>query len=315
MEQQAVALEALAQAARALGIPPPPTASSSSSSGPPPPPRFGAISSTLSATDRFLASLCGEDQSGPPSLLGCIPVAPSAVSFGSNVLVSSTLDPAVVLQDPTFAAIAHLLKTAPPKLPEDAQGGCFVIDQEKGVYIIPKPSLPSEDYLLYKAQQEANRWVTVTGLHSHASGTAKGRELKPLFDSLVEPVRTLQHLRCSWPFPSEFLDSLVAAREALWHRLRCLVVQAKYGPAAAAAFEEGELVGEDKKEAAAAAKGCKADQQGKSGVSDGGGKSKKKQRGTAGDTGKKTCHICGGSSHLQRKCPKRLSGSGSGPSK
>jgi hypothetical protein len=275
------------------------------------PPSLGS-SASASATDRFLASLIGE--AAPAYVSGGIPHAPAAVAFGSTASMSSTLDPGVTLQDPTFAAIAHLLKTAPPKLPEDAQGGRFVIDQDGVVYIIPKPCLPSEDYLLYKAQQEANRWITVTGLHSHASGTAKGRELKPLFDSLVEPVRTLEHLRRSWPFPGEFLDSLVSARDALWHRLRCLVVQAKYGPAAAAAFEEGELVGEDKKEAAAAAKGKKQDQGKVQSGSEGGGKAKKKpqQRGSSGGFAKKTCHICGGVSHLMKDCPKKTS---SGPSK
>jgi hypothetical protein len=106
----------------------------------------------------------------------------------------STLDPAVLGFDPTFAATTNLLRTAPPRLPDDAQGGRFVIDYDGVVYIIPKPSLPDEDYLMFKAQQE------------HLSRTAKGKEWNTLFDSLVEPVRTLEMLRRSWPFPREFLD-------------------------------------------------------------------------------------------------------------
>jgi hypothetical protein len=59
--------------------------------------------------------------------------------------------------DPTFPAIAHLLRTAPPRWPDNAQGGRFVIDQDGVVYVIPKPLLPDEDYLMFKAQQESAR--------------------------------------------------------------------------------------------------------------------------------------------------------------
>jgi hypothetical protein len=119
--------------------------------------------------------------------------------------------------------------------------------------------------------------------------------LKTFFNTLTEPVRSLELLRRAWPFPDELLDLLAAARESLWHRLRCLVIQAKHGPAAALSYKEGEMEGEEKKEAAAAAKGCKQDQPGSLAAA-------KKKRGAGG--GKKTCNICGGASYLWRDCPK-----------
>jgi hypothetical protein len=130
-----------------------------------------------------------------------------------------------------------------------------------------------------------------------------------LFDYLVEPVRTLEMLCRSWPFPGEFLDALTTARDSLWLRLRVLVISAKYGPASALAFEEAELSGDDRKEAAAAAKGRKPDQ-----TKGSGGSEKKKQHGSSSGA-KKTCHNCGGSSHLAKDCPApRKTGAGA-PSK
>jgi hypothetical protein len=94
-----------------------------------------------------------------------------------------------------------------------------------------------------------------------------------LFDSLVEPVRTLEMLRRSWPFPGEFLDTLTTKRDSLWLQLRVLVISAKYGPASALALEEAELSGDDRKEAAAAAKVCNQDQ-----IKGSGGSKKKTRR-------------------------------------
>jgi hypothetical protein len=66
-------------------------------------------------------------------------------STASSGAYRSTLRTSVSNSDPTFAAIAHLLRTAPPKLPVDAQGGRFLIDQDGVVYVIPKPKGLDED--------------------------------------------------------------------------------------------------------------------------------------------------------------------------
>jgi hypothetical protein len=69
----------------------------------------------------------------------------------------------------------------------------------------------------------------------------------------------------------------------------------------ALAYEEAALVGDDKKESMAVANGKKLDDQFKAKTP----QKKAPKRGSLG--GIKKCHICGGSSHMIKDCPKKVS--------
>jgi hypothetical protein len=69
----------------------------------------------------------------------------------------------------------------------------------------------------------------------------------------------------------------------------------------ALAYEETKLVGDDKKESTAVANGKKLDDQFKAKTP----QKKAPKRGSSG--GVKKCHICGGSSHMMKDCPKKVS--------
>jgi hypothetical protein len=86
-------------------------------------------------------------------------------------------------------------------------------------------------------------------------------------------------------------------RDSLWVRLRCAMMQVKYGDGGAQAYKENFLGSEDKLERAAAEKGNKAEGQGLAAK-------KQKKHGSGGGGQDKKCHQCGGSSHLIKDCPK-----------
>jgi hypothetical protein len=124
-----------------------------------------------------------------------------------------------------------------------------------------------------------------------------GRKAKALFDTLLRSVRFLECFRCCWPLDSRDVDEVSAVRDSLWVRLRCAMMQVKYGDGGAQAYEENFLGGKDKLERAAAEKGNKAEGQGSAAK-------KQKKRGSGGGGQAKKCHQCGGSSHLIKDYPK-----------
>jgi hypothetical protein len=97
------------------------------------------------------------------------------------------------------------------------------------------------------------------------------------------------------------LEAISEMQEALWLRLGCAQIQVRQGMSTALAYEEAELLGDDKKESTAVAKGKKLDDQFKAKTP----QKKAPKRGSSG--GVKKCHICGGSSHMMKNCPKKAS--------
>jgi hypothetical protein len=96
-------------------------------------------------------------------------------------------------------------------------------------------------------------------------------------------------------------EAISEMREALWLRLRCAQMQVRHGMGTALAYEEAELVKYDKKESTAVAKGKKLDDQFKAKTP----RKKAPKRGSLG--GFMKCPICGGSSHMMKDCPKKVS--------
>jgi hypothetical protein len=198
-------------------------------------------------------------------------------------------------------------------MPADAVGRNFSVDQD-GQFLFVRKASAEEEYLRLKPQKEAVRWSEIVGLQSHGSGMTEGRKLRPMFEALTDPVRTLEDWRRTRPFSDDDLELVKQMRDALWLRLKCTTMQAKFGANVAAAFEEGRLEGEDKGVASALAKGRKQDQQGKQTQGQGATAPKQTKRGSSGggrgfaggsgNFGGKKCHNFGGWSHLQKDCPK-----------
>jgi hypothetical protein len=91
--------------------------------------------------------------------------------------------------------------------------------------------------------------------------SAAGPKAKALFDTSGS-VRFLERLRRSRPLDSRDVDEVSAVSDSLWVRLRCAMMQVKYGNGGAQAYKENFLGGEDKLKRAAAEKGDKAGGQG-----------------------------------------------------
>jgi uncharacterized membrane protein YgcG len=281
-----IALQALQAAARTLGLPPPP-------------PLPGMV----------LPQAVPQPAGIPPAPAPAPVPAPVAA-------MAPPLAPADDVADHNLAAIVHLLRTAPPRLPDDAIGGRFAVDNLGQILVVRGPR-EGEAFLKEKAAEEDARWLEVTGFQGSLGNSAIGRKVKSLFDTLLRSVRFLERFRRTRLLDAEDVSEVSGIRDSLWVRLRCSMMQVKYGEGGAQAYEENFLSGEDKLESAAAAKGRKFEESG-SGSGKKRGKRGSGQGGQGGSGyggsgyggsgygggGAKKCPHCGGSSHAAKDCPK-----------
>jgi hypothetical protein len=92
--------------------------------------------------------------------------------------------PAAPVGDANLDAIVHLMRTAPPCLPADSQGGRFAVDMEGAVFVVFNPA-PLEKYLLVEPHVDDACWLRYTGMQVTMGSTTEKRNIKPVFDSAV----------------------------------------------------------------------------------------------------------------------------------
>jgi hypothetical protein len=211
--------------------------------------------------------------------------------------VFSAAAPVPVQEDVNLNAIVHLLRTAPPRHPADCHGGRFALDTNGGIYVIFTPTA-DEEFLKIEPHMEDARWLKYTSMQATLGSTAKKRKIKPLYDALLGLVRTLEKWRRFLLLSGETRRELSAMRDALWHRLRCTFMQGLYNTVSA--FDKSLMDGDSKFEAAAVEKGKKK----RKAMRRNSSSKQKKPKGRGSNGGVKKCHSCGGTSHLQRYCPK-----------
>jgi hypothetical protein len=64
--------------------------------------------------------------------------------------------------DPNLLAIVNLMRSAPPRLPVDAEGGRFAVDTDGNVLVVLK-TRDGESFMTGKPEEEDARWLEVTG--------------------------------------------------------------------------------------------------------------------------------------------------------
>jgi hypothetical protein len=99
--------------------------------------------------------------------------------------------PAALVGNANLDTIVHFMRTTPPRLLADSQGGRFAVDTEGAVFAVFNPA-PSEEYLSVDPHVDDARWLRYTGMQATMGSTAEKRKIKPIFDSLLWSVRTLE---------------------------------------------------------------------------------------------------------------------------
>jgi hypothetical protein len=121
-------------------------------------------------------------------------------------------------EDPNLLAIFNLMRSAPPRLPMEAEGGRFAVDTDGNVLVVLK-ARDGESFIKEKPEKEDPRWLKVTGFQGLLGYSAAGRKVKALFDTLLRSVRFLDRFGRSRPLDSRDVDKVSAVRDSLWVRL------------------------------------------------------------------------------------------------
>jgi hypothetical protein len=98
-----------------------------------------------------------------------------------------------------------------------------------------------EAFLKEKAEQEDARWLEVTGFQGSLGNTNAGRKVKLLYDALLRAVRFLERFRHGRLLEESDVAELSGVRDLLWVRLRCAIMQVKYGEGSSQAYQKNFL--------------------------------------------------------------------------
>jgi hypothetical protein len=186
--------DALRAAAVLLGLPPPPPifpVGPQVAGGPSLPllqPHVVAGAAAAAAP----AGAAGGAPAGLPALGAVGPIDRSVHGVGLAAAQGSAA-PATTTsfeEDPNLLAIFNLMRSAPPRLPMEAEGGRFAVDTNGNVLVVLK-ARDGESFIKEKPEKEDPRWLKVTGFQGLLGYSAAGRKVKALFDTLLRSVRFL----------------------------------------------------------------------------------------------------------------------------
>jgi hypothetical protein len=150
---------------------------------PPPPPFFPVQDGPGLLQPAAAAAAVGLVPAGIPAPGG---VGLAAAARGSAAPTTTRL----FEEDPNLLAIVNLMRSAPPKLPMDAEGGRFAVNTDGNILVVLK-AREGKVFMKEKPEEDA-RWLEVTGFQGSLGNSAAGRKAKALFDSLLRSVRFLE---------------------------------------------------------------------------------------------------------------------------
>ena len=143
----------------------------------------------------------------------------------------------------TGEAVRMLLEMEPPVLPAGITRYAYT---NAGEMLHARPMPANADKRLLLAEKENNdRWRDMEGLVNHLPHDGNGESLRHQFHGLMKPIQTLEATLKGAILEDDVFNDLLKTRDILQNRLTALLVRVKGTPAAARAYENDQLEGDD----------------------------------------------------------------------
>jgi hypothetical protein len=168
-----------------------------------------------------------------------------------------------------------------PELPPDRIPGIFAVAQTGEILTLQAPRR-GEEWMRLNPLQDEQRWARHNSTMAYLSSSRIASDKMTLdqFESLVQPIQFLEHIRKRMPMSDGQLDMMTSMHVSMRRRLDTLEVFHKGGQKAADEFLVSTLTGMDKLKSNAIAKSRR--NEGGGGGSGSGNQNKRKRRGGGG---------------------------------